>query len=64
MSILLLAISIAMFGSLLAVGVIMLGLALLGLKHYRIWIVQQLYLIVAALRNLKTKEIVWIKQTK
>ena len=63
-SILLLAINIAMLSSLFAIGIIILGLTLLGIKRYRTWIAQQLYLVVATLRNLKSKEIVWSKQAK
>jgi cellulose synthase/poly-beta-1,6-N-acetylglucosamine synthase-like glycosyltransferase len=37
------------------------GLALLVLRPYRTWMLQQLYLLIAAVRNLWTKEIVWRK---
>ncbi|MGC8988461.1 MAG: glycosyltransferase family 2 protein, partial [Infirmifilum sp.] len=41
-----------------------LGLTLLAYKPYRTWIVMQMYLIIAALRNLWTKEITWKKEDK
>jgi len=48
----------------LALGILALGIALLGVKQFKTWIVQQFYLITAALRNLRGKEIVWCKQSK
>ena len=51
-------------GSITAVALIALGLALLVYKPFRTWITTQLYLIVATIRNLWTKEIVWRKQAK
>ncbi len=60
-SILILLVSMVVFSSLLAALVMILGLTLLSLKRYRTWIAQQLFLIVAALRNLKSKEIAWSK---
>jgi len=50
--------------SLTALGILALGVALLIVKQYRTWIIQQLYLIVASLRNIWTKEIAWSKQVK
>ena len=44
---------------LLSVGVI-----LLIVKEYRTWITQQIYLIMATIKNIRTKEIVWDKQDK
>ncbi|AET33421.1 glycosyltransferase [Pyrobaculum ferrireducens] len=41
-----------------------LGLALLAHKPYRTWIAMQMYLMIAALRNLWTKEIMWKKEDK
>ncbi|MEL9909415.1 MAG: glycosyltransferase family 2 protein [Desulfurococcus sp.] len=61
-SILLLASTIAR--GLLALLLLITGLFLLAYKPYRAWITLQLYLIIAALRNLWTKEIVWEKQMK
>ena len=51
----------AIQGSITALTLLSLGLALLALKLYRTWILQQLYLIIGALRNLWTKEIAWKK---
>ncbi|MEM0066687.1 MAG: glycosyltransferase family 2 protein [Sulfolobales archaeon] len=50
--------------SLLSLTTLALGLSLLALKPYRTWIATQLCLIVGAVRNLYTKEIVWAKQIK
>ncbi|RLF21909.1 MAG: glycosyltransferase family 2 protein, partial [Thermoprotei archaeon] len=50
--------------SLTALSILALGAILLTIKQYRIWTIQQLYLIVASLRNLWSKEIVWSKQVK
>jgi len=38
-----------------------LGLLLLVFRLYRMWVLQQIYLILATLRNLWTKEVVWSK---
>jgi hypothetical protein len=51
-------------GSLTAIALLIAGVALLTLKPYRTWIATQLYLIVASIRNLWTKEIAWEKQEK
>jgi cellulose synthase/poly-beta-1,6-N-acetylglucosamine synthase-like glycosyltransferase len=61
---LLFIISVVMFHSLLAIAFLMAGLALFGVKRYRVWIMHQLYLVVAVVRSLWTKEIVWKKQAK
>jgi len=50
--------------SIIAVATLTLGLMLLTFKPYRTWITAQLCLIVGAIRNLYTKEIVWAKQIK
>ncbi|MEM0057153.1 MAG: glycosyltransferase [Candidatus Geothermarchaeota archaeon] len=50
--------------SLLSWIILALGLLLLVLKLYRTWIATQLCLIVGAIRNFYTKEIVWAKQIK
>jgi len=47
-----------------ALSVLALGAVLLAIKQYRTWIVQQFYLIIASLKNLWSKEIIWSKQTK
>jgi len=51
-------------GSLIALTFLALGLASLLIKEYRTWIIQQFYLMVATLRNLKSREIAWSKQVK
>ena len=61
---LLLMISIITLHSLLALTLLIVGIILLSTKHYRVWIMQQIHLIIAALRNIITKEIVWSKQAK
>jgi hypothetical protein len=49
-------------GSLVALILIGMGLALLALSNvYRVWILQQIYLIIAMIRNLWTKDVVWRK---
>jgi len=54
----------AVMGSTIATILIAVGAALLLYKPYRTWITTQIYLIVAAIRNLWTKEIAWEKQEK
>jgi cellulose synthase/poly-beta-1,6-N-acetylglucosamine synthase-like glycosyltransferase len=54
----------ALTGTTTATALLAVGLALLLLKPYRTWIATQLYLIVATIRNLWTKEIAWEKQEK
>jgi cellulose synthase/poly-beta-1,6-N-acetylglucosamine synthase-like glycosyltransferase len=49
------------YGSFAALILLGTGLIFLMLKSYRTWVLQQLYLIVAAVRNLWTKEIAWEK---
>jgi len=46
------------FTALMLLGI---GLILLVLKAYRTWVLQQVYLTMAAIRNLWTKEIAWSK---
>ena len=60
----LLVASITLTQSILATIITIIGLALLVVKPYRTWIIQQLHLITASLRNLKTKDIAWSKQAK
>ncbi|MEM2293635.1 MAG: glycosyltransferase family 2 protein, partial [Nitrososphaerota archaeon] len=50
--------------SIIAVVALTLGLMLLTFKPYRTWIITQLCLIIGAIRNLYTKEIIWTKQVK
>jgi len=54
----------ALQGSLTAVALIGTGIVLLLINPYRTWVATQLYLTVAAVRNLKTKEIAWEKEAK
>jgi cellulose synthase/poly-beta-1,6-N-acetylglucosamine synthase-like glycosyltransferase len=54
----------ALTGSIIATALLVVGIALLTLKPYRTWIATQLYLIIASIRNLWTKEIAWEKQEK
>ncbi len=63
-SALLLIASIAIFGSTLAMVIASVGLILLGIGEYRMWIVQQLYVMIGTIRNLWNKEVVWSKQIK
>jgi cellulose synthase/poly-beta-1,6-N-acetylglucosamine synthase-like glycosyltransferase len=57
---LLLAMS-ALHASLTTLTLMGMGLALLALKTYRTWVLQQLYLALAAVRNLWTREVAWSK---
>ena len=50
--------------SLTALSILALGAVLLAIKQYRTWVVQQFHLIVAGLRNLWSKELVWRKEMK
>jgi len=49
----------AFYGSFTAIALLGAGLIFLMSKLYRMWVLQQVYLVVAALRNLWTKEMVW-----
>jgi hypothetical protein len=57
-SVLLLAMS-AFYGSFIALSLLGIGLMLLVLRAYRMWVLQQFYLVIAAVRNLWTREIIW-----
>jgi cellulose synthase/poly-beta-1,6-N-acetylglucosamine synthase-like glycosyltransferase len=59
-SALLLAMS-TFYASFIAIKLLGIGIMLLVLKAYRTWVLQQLYLVIAAVRNLWTKEIIWSK---
>jgi len=59
-AVLLLAISAAM-KSIAAFSLLMVGALLMFVKPYRTWILQQLYLAIATIRNIRTKEIAWRK---
>jgi len=54
----------AIMGSIAAAILLALGAASLLYKPYRAWVASQAYLVVAAVRNLWTKEIAWEKQSK
>jgi len=60
MSILMLLVA-ALSGSIISLISVTLGVLLLPIKVYRIWILQQLYLVLAAIKNLWTKEVIWSK---
>jgi len=47
-----------------ALAILVTGIALLMYRPYRTWMVTQLYLMVATIRNIYTKEIIWEKQLK
>jgi len=47
------------YESFIALTLLGIGLMLLVLKVYRTWVLQQLYLVIAAIRNLWTREIAW-----
>ena len=51
----------AVHGSIIALMLLGLGFVFLALKPWRTWVLQQLYLILAMLRNVWTKEIMWSK---
>lgn len=51
----------AFYGSLTAITLLGIGLALLMLKAYGTWVLQQLYLVIAAIRSLWTREVTWSK---
>jgi len=48
-------------GSFIALTLLGIGVVLLIVEEYRTWVMQQLYLVSAAVRNLWTKEIIWSK---
>ncbi len=66
--ILLIAFSLLLVGaaqsSLGSVLMLTVGVVALVVRMYRVWVLQQLNLLVAALRNLVTRELVWSKQAK
>jgi cellulose synthase/poly-beta-1,6-N-acetylglucosamine synthase-like glycosyltransferase len=49
----------AFYGSFIALSLLGIGLMLLALRAYRMWVLQQFYLVIAAVRNLWTREIIW-----
>jgi len=56
-----LVVDVTLFRSMLSLSLLTIGVALLVLKTFRMWILQQLYLMVAVVRNLWTKEVMWKK---
>ncbi|MEM4465472.1 MAG: glycosyltransferase family 2 protein [Ignisphaera sp.] len=50
--------------SLLTLAVLAVGIGLFVVKPYKTWVFLQLSLVMATLRNLKSKEMVWSKQIK
>jgi cellulose synthase/poly-beta-1,6-N-acetylglucosamine synthase-like glycosyltransferase len=50
--------------SLVSLLLLALGVILLAYRPYRLWITLQIYLTIATLRNLYTKELVWKKESK
>jgi len=60
----LLLITSIIMGSILAIALLTMGMLLLIYKPYRTWITTQIYLIIAIIRNLQTKELMWEKQAK
>jgi len=51
----------SVMGSITAIALLTLGVLLLFIKPYRTWISTQLYLVLAAIRSIWTKEIAWEK---
>jgi biofilm PGA synthesis N-glycosyltransferase PgaC len=49
------------YASFMATTLLGVGIMFLVLKAYRMWVLQQLYLVIAAMRNLWTREIAWSK---
>ena len=54
----------ALMGSHITLTLLIIGIMLLICKSFRTWIMAQMYLIIATIRNLWTKEIIWRKQIK
>jgi glycosyltransferase involved in cell wall biosynthesis len=48
-------------GSVIALAVMVTGLLLMASRPYRTWVTQQVYLVMAMLRNLWTKDVMWTK---
>jgi len=51
----------SVMGSITAIALLTLGVLLLLIKPYRTWVLTQLYLVIAAIRSIWSKEIVWEK---
>ncbi|MDT7890075.1 MAG: glycosyltransferase [Desulfurococcales archaeon] len=54
----------ALKGNIPALAILILGLALLAIKPYRTWVTTQIHLLVAMIRNIFTKELIWSKPRK
>ncbi len=54
----------AVHGSILAIGLLLSALLALALRSFRTWIFYQIFLVLASMRNLWTKDIAWSKQEK
>ena len=54
----------ALKGSIVAIVTLVIGALLTTYKPYRIWVAVQIYLIIAMLRNIWTRNLVWEKQGK
>lgn len=52
----------AILGSIPALTLLTLGATLLLIKPYRVWIINQLYLLIALLKSLRAKEITWTRE--
>ncbi|RLI82342.1 glycosyltransferase family 2 protein, partial [Archaeoglobales archaeon] len=64
MVIILLLLNALVFNTLLALILTASGLILLAIKPYRTWIISQIFLIIASVRNLWTREMTWSKSAK
>jgi len=60
LSALLLAMS-TLYASFMAITLLGIGIILMVLKSYKAWVMQQFYLVIAAVRNIWTREIAWSK---
>jgi hypothetical protein len=58
------AATLAVAATPLALALLAAGAAALALRPYRTWAAAQLYLIAAAVKNLRDKELIWDKQDK
>ena len=64
LAITLLLLSALVSNSFLASILIALGSILLTIKSYRTWMTSQIFLMIASVRNIWTKEITWSKNAK
>lgn len=58
------AVAAAAMGSRLAIALLIAGVAALAMPLYRSWLIMQIALIVAAVRNIWRKELIWRKEEK